>query len=180
MKINLTEQEETLLNSIVFDVHEYNKLSRKEKAAQCQRVTELAKSIWRKVPQLRRDIFSDAKYNPSGRGKSMEQIFNYNGSHGLDILCHPDFLPFLKYCIFGPSLSPEIIAEFQEVVKSCGNITSGDYAHKIKPALVDICMRHYVPRDLRNEFFRLALETGLDVDTAKMVRQYVMQRWRRY
>jgi hypothetical protein len=113
-----------------------------------------------------------AECNTGGRGKSRQQVFESNGTAGDDIFRHPHFLPYLKYFLFGPDLPHETIDCFRQAVADCGNITSGDIGPLCELAR-SLARQQGAERDLAEEFFKLALECGLDSSDAREVRDSV-------
>jgi hypothetical protein len=55
------------------------------------------------IPKIRLSVFTDAAFAETGT-KSPKQIFESNGTSGGDMLRHPNFLPYLRYFVEGPSL----------------------------------------------------------------------------
>lgn len=63
------------------------------------------------IPEIRIDYFFNPKYN-IGTNKSRKEVFEGNGTKGLDIFYHGHFLAYFKYFIFGPALPSTLIDEF--------------------------------------------------------------------
>lgn len=125
------------------------------------------------IPQHRVAFFTDPAYHIGGHGKSRQQGFESNGCFGNDILRHPHFLPYLRYFILGPNLPPEICSSFKDEIAKCGTVTSGDVKPLCDYAKALTRQFRLSPSDAHEEFFKLALDCGLDVHTARRVRDAV-------
>jgi len=93
-------------------------------------------------------------------------------NHPDSVLRHPHFLLYLKYFLFGPDLPHETMDRFRQAVADCGNITSGDIGPLCELAR-SLARQQRAGRDLADEFFKLALECGLDPSDAREVRDSV-------
>jgi hypothetical protein len=173
--IDLTGAEKKLAERIEFDplkieggVEEVEKV--------CRAARELAVSLFHRkaIPEQRLRYFNDPEYNVGGHGSSRKQILERN-SNGRDILANVHFLKYLHYFVYGSSLPPAIIESFQKEVKACGMVTSGDiiplgnHAKKL--------MRSYqLDRGpTAEEFYKLALDSGLREYQARSIRDSVMK-----
>jgi hypothetical protein len=135
----------------------------------------LAKSLTARnaIPPPRMRWFTDPAYNVSGHGGSREDDFVKNGKKGDDIFRDPNFLKHLRYWVYGPDLPPVVLDGFAAEVATCRPVTSGDL-----PAL-----RYYAKQQTRahaldggtaaEEFYKLALECGLDEFEARSIRNAV-------
>jgi hypothetical protein len=117
-------------------------------------------------------FFADPDYNIGGHGISRKERFERN-ARGKDIMTHVDFLRYLRYFIYGPALRDGAIEAFQAKVASCGMVTSGD----IIP-LGDLAKRLMQTHGLQSgkaaeEFYKLALECGLQEGEARSIRYRV-------
>lgn len=136
-------------------------------------VLELVSSLSERgaVPQIRRLYWSDPRYMTGGQKASHRDQFAKNNSTNEAIYTHPHFLPFLRYFIYGPDLPEHVISAFEDVVPK--HVTSSD--------IIPICneaRKLAKELDLRRapeEFFKLALEVGLDLYSAQMVRKKIVQ-----
>jgi hypothetical protein len=94
-------------------------------------------------------------------------------SHGRDILTSVHFLTYLRYFIYGPSLPPAVIEGFQEEVKACGMVTSGDIIPLGNRARKEARGAALDNGSAAEEFYKLALECGLEEYEARSIRDRV-------
>lgn len=168
-KIDLSVEEEALLAKINFHPQNDEKLQETLKLS-CTAAAPLADSILTRkiVPEVRVRYFTDPALN-IGLKKSRKQVFEANGTKGEAILRHPHFLPYLEYFIFGPQLPAAVIDEFwqlfwdfdEERDEAC------KFAHNMTRQF------DLNPREACDEFFKLALECGMNVADARSVRDAV-------
>ena len=154
--ISLSAEERVLFAEIRFDWKNHEEL--RGSLAPMER---LASSILSRkgVPEVRLAYFSEPEFNPTGRGKSRQDIFEKNGTSGGEILRHPHFLKHLEYFICGPDLPDVAIERFKSEAGS-SHLTGSD--------IVDLgpharsCVRQYRldPLHASEEFFKLAVECG--------------------
>ena len=148
-KIELTAEEQTLLEQISFTDHDHQILRKS-----CQAAGKLSESLFDRhaIPEIRIEYFINPKYN-IGRNKSRKEIFEDNGTKGLDILYHGNFLKYLRYFIFGPDLPSALIDEF------CTKIDEDNL-----PAVARKLVRKYGlnSREASEEFYKLCLECNLE------------------
>ena len=104
------------------------------------------------IPEIRIDYFINPKYN-IGTNKSRKEVFEGNGTKGLDIFYHGHFLAYLKYFIFGPALPSTLIDEF------CTKLNEDNL-----PAIARKLVRKYDlnSREASEEFYKLCLECDLE------------------
>jgi hypothetical protein len=126
------------------------------------------------IPLARRKFFTDPAWFIGGHGLCHLQVFEKNGTRGDDIFRHPHFVKYLRYFIYGPDLPKDIIARFQKKVGDCGSpFTSGD-AITVADFARDLTRSHGLqPHNAAEEFFKLALDCGLDPEDARTVRDSV-------
>jgi hypothetical protein len=175
VRVALTEDENEILSRIEF---EPLKISGGADAviAVCQAAKTLAESLLARhaIPAHRLRFFADPDYNIGGHGSSRQQWFERN-SRGADILTSPHFLKYLHYFIYGPSLPPAVIEDFQQKVKACGMVTSGDIVplgdHAKKQTREYSLDKHKASE----EFYKLALECDLQEYQARSIRDAVMK-----
>jgi hypothetical protein len=166
-KIELTAEEETLLSKISFRPKDV--FGSVEQSSLIAAESLSHSIIFRKaVPKIRLQYFTDPELN-IGTKKSRKQIFEANGTKGEGILRHPHFLPYIQYFIFGPQLPAKIIDEFWRLVaKSNGGRTEArKFSRNITRQL------GLNSHEACEEFFKLALECGMNVDDARSVRDSV-------
>jgi len=104
--------------------------------------------------------FTDPRMNVGGYGKSRQQVFEDNGTSGRDILCHADFMDYLRYFIYGPDLPPDTIRGFCKIIEDDVG-TSGMVLNQITAYVrKEVRSKGLNPADAANEFFKLAHEIG--------------------
>lgn len=125
------------------------------------------------IPEVRRKFFTEPDFNVGGRGRSHADIFEGNGTRGDAIFRHPHFLKYLRYFLYGPDLPPEVITAFRKKIADSAFITSSDiiplgaFARKLTRA------NRLDGGDAAEEFFKLALECGLELYEARSIRDAV-------
>ncbi|MEA9609087.1 hypothetical protein QY702_22370 [Xanthomonas campestris pv. plantaginis] len=154
--ILLSVEEQYLFAEIRFDWK-----SDEELRSSLAPMEQLASSILGRnaVPEVRLSYFSEPEFNPTGRGKSRQDVFEKNGTSGGEILAHPSFLKHLEYFICGPDLPNVAIEKFKSEASS---------SHLSGSDIVDLgpyarsCVRQYRldPHHASEEFFKLAVECG--------------------
>ncbi|ESZ76298.1 hypothetical protein [Mesorhizobium sp. L103C105A0] len=160
MKIELTPDEEAVVARIEFDpakVRDHEAWKQNSELA-----FSLGRSILDReaVPDHRHRYFTDAAYNPAGRGKSRMERWRINGNSDGDILRHNNFLPYLRYFIYGPNLPLHLIEAFKTRVTECGQVSSGDMPMLTKYAR-QIWRESGKIYDA-DSFYQMALECGLN------------------
>jgi len=139
-------------------------------------VALMASLIARKaIPPARMKFFTHPDCNIGGRGRSHCEVFEQNGKHGEAIFRDPNFVArYLRYFIYGPELPAPLVQSFEDEVAACGNVTSGDVLTLAGHAK-RLAREYGLGRAAADEFFRLALDCGLDPSDARVVRGAVMQ-----
>lgn len=168
-RVILTPQEKAWLDKISFDEMENHDVL----STSCDAAAPLARSLLarRAIPKVRVRYFFDPKLNIGGHGKSRKQVFEANGTSGDAILSHGNFLKYLKYFIFGPDLPDTTIDKFIKIlVDDLGS--SGEVLEQLRRFVRAETrrLRSERPQDFAEEFFKLALESGLDVGLAGSIR----------
>lgn len=158
MKIELTEEEECLLDHIELDQmkvrdHEHWKAN-SELAFQL--ITSLLKR--KAVPDRRLRYFTDPAYNRGDHGKSRKDRFLANSKTIDTMFRHNNFLAYIRYFIYGPNLPNGLIASFGKAVEACGNVTSGDL-DPLRTNARALARQYGLNRADADEFYKLALET---------------------
>jgi hypothetical protein len=172
----LTEEEQELLNGIVLRASE---LVREPAlvVTNGDRVLALMKRLIarRAIPEARVRYFLDPNYNAGGRGQSRRAGFEGAGCYGDDIFRHTTFLKYLHYFLFGADLPSSVKADFSKEVAGCGPITSGDMQTLTKAARQLTRAKALEPKRASEEFYKLAIDCGLNSDSAGYVRKAVRQ-----
>ncbi len=169
--IELTDDEAELVSKIDFELATSRSRSHKEDLAILDAAGELTESLLERgaVPDIRRCYFVYPELNIGGHGKSRKEVFEQNGTIGRDIFRHGNFLDYLKYWVYGPSLPDETIDSFAELARDSF----------VDPEDLDKLAREHTrrhrldPRSHHEEFYKLALECGLDESSARRVRHAV-------
>jgi hypothetical protein len=158
--IQLTEAERALFDRIEFD---QGRLIHETWKANTPLVEQLFDLLMGRdaLPGHRLRWFTDAEFNPGGRGKSREDQWRRNGTSGREALRHPNFLAYFAYFICGRDLPPAAMDTFRTAVESCGSVTSSDYAVLGRTART-IARRYGLEAHAASEeFHKLALDCGL-------------------
>lgn len=166
-KINLADEEEAILSQINFKPKDiFGSIEHSSLAL----AASLADSILSRkaVPTIRLHYFSKAEFN-IGSKKSHMEWFEAHGTKGEDILKHGNFLPYLRYFIFGPNLPEKIIGDFYHLA------TQSDGGRKEMRKFVRNMTRQFGlnSREACEEFFKLAIECEMNVDDARAIRDAV-------
>lgn len=164
--ITLTRDEEAYLLEVRFDLGD---LSLERRQTSLAAASSLARSLVGRgaVPKIRWRYFTDRELNV-GVGKSREDLFEENGLSGSAILEHPTFMPFLRYWIYGPDLPSDVISWFFVAVAQHADVRS--LARSIRRIVRE---REMHREQAGEEFFKLALEAGLDIESAWYLRTAV-------
>jgi hypothetical protein len=168
--IELTERELELLGKISFDWQNQNEL-----IASIMPMVALTEMLLKQkaIPDIRLLYFTDPERNPSGRGRSREQIFESNGTVGDEIIAHPSFLPYLKYFVNGPNLPADTIRTFKEATACSGHLTRSDVLDLIPTAKAVVRSWPLDPHIAAEEFYKLALECGAMPSSADALRKSI-------
>jgi hypothetical protein len=127
----------------------------------------------RAIPEVRILYFTDPERNPSGRGKSRQEIFEKNGTSGPEILAHPNFMAYLDYFVCGPNLPSAVIAAFKEAARFSGYLTGGDVVDLIPKARAAVRSAQLDPYEASDEVHKLVLECGAMPSSAESIRSAV-------
>jgi hypothetical protein len=168
--IELTRRELELLGKISFDSMNLNEIR-----ASIMPMVALSEILLKRqaIPNIRLRYFTDPERNPSGRGRSREQIFESNGTVGNEILAHPNFLPYLRYFVHGPDLPYDTIRTFKEATACSGYLTGSDVLDLIPTAKAAVRSLQLEPHSAAEEFYKLALECGAMPSSADALRKAI-------
>ncbi len=166
LKLYLTRDEEAYLSDVQFETRD---LTDEERRRSLAAASALASSLIARggLPKVRWRYFTDPELNFDA-GKSRMEMFQAEGPHGPAILAHPCFLPMLHYWIYGPDLPPAVINWF--FVAAAQHTDKRMLRRAIRQAVRD---HDLAPERACEEFFKLALEAGLDIETAWSIRTAV-------
>jgi hypothetical protein len=158
--IELTEAERGLFDQIEFDQDHLSHKTWQVNAPLVEQLFDLLNGRGA-LPAHRLKWFTDADFNPGGRGRSREDQWRQNGTSGREILRHPNFLSYISYFICGPDLPPAAARTFRTAVENCGMVTSGDMATLSKVARALARQHGLGAHAASDEFYKLALDCGL-------------------
>ena len=175
LEIELTERERALVSQIDFypSAASHNADSWRPIA---DAMEELTRSLLERnaIPEARWKLFSDPTFFIGGHGHSHLQVFEGNGTRGDAIFRHPRFAKYLHYFVYGPDLPKQVIVAFQHKVIDCGkpfssgdSITVDDFARQLTRS------NGLEASEAAEEFYKLALDCGLDAGDARSVRDAV-------
>ena len=92
------------------------------------------------------------------------------------MLRNPAFLKHVHYFLYGPDLPEDVIHVFQQEVMRCGQPFTGSDALEVADFARELTRSHGLDtRKALDEFFKLALDCGLDAENARSVRDSVMK-----
>lgn len=166
-QIELTPEEQGWLNQVDFDPP----YSHDQQAA-----AELARSLLARdaIPEARLRWVNDPDLNIRSKTKSvMEQVFYDNGTTGDRLLTDGNFLPYIHYFIFGPDLPADVIEEFCAEVDRHSFVSGSIRDKLVKIAKDGVRSHHLSPNAAAEEFWKLAIECGVDKMHARMIRDAV-------
>jgi hypothetical protein len=127
------------------------------------------------VPESRLNYWNDPRYHQGRIKASRKGVFERNGNRGADIYTHPNFIPHLRYFLFGPDLPDAVIAAFEAKVGDTRGVSSSDVV-PIGKAARDLTRQHRLnPYEASEEFFKLCLDMGLSLYIAESVMRSVKQ-----
>lgn len=160
--IQLTSEEASLYADIRFDTRGGHEALRQS----CSAAQELMRSLLgrKALPAARVRYFRDPECNVGAR-RSRQQVFEDNGTTGDAIFRHGNFLKHLKYFIEGPALPRVVIDGFCELI---AHDDDRDRARAYVRA--QIRSNQLERRAAAEEFYKLALECGLDEPFARSLR----------
>jgi len=125
------------------------------------------------IPDTRKAYFGDPEYN-TGRGNgSHYQTFINNGHTDETMMKHPHFLKFVRYFIFGARLPLQLKNNFLQKVEECGTFTSGDDETLLSSARRFFKQSNLNKTEYREEIYKLLLDCGLSLSTARHIRKYL-------
>lgn len=178
LAIELTDKEKALAARIDFDDALHTPLVADSWQQVADAMEELMRSLTERgaIPAARKKFFTDPDYNVGGHGRSRLQVFERNGTRGVDIFRHGNFVKYLRYFLYGPDLPRAVIEEFQRKVISCDQPFTGSDALEVAHFARGLTRSHSLDtRKAPDEFYKLALDCGLDASDARSVRDSVMQ-----
>lgn len=168
--IELTDREQEYFDQIRFDSSRHEDVR-----ASIMPMVALTESLLKReaIPEVRRLYFTDHERNPGGRGRSRQDVFEVNGTSGVEIFAHPNFMKYLAYFVCGPNLPPNLIAEFKEAARLSGYLTGSDVVDLIPKARAAVRSARLDPYEAADEFHKLVLECGAMPSSAELIRSSV-------
>lgn len=173
-QIELTEVESDLAARIDFNPSRHTS-NAEPWAPVAEAMSALLKSLLARdaIPETRKRFLDDPELNIGGHGRSRLEIFEKNGTKGEAIFRHPHFVKYLRYLVYGPDLPGAVVEAFQKEVDACGSITSGDIVPLGDFARKQTRLHGLDSGSAAEEFFKLALDCGLDASSARSIRDAV-------
>jgi len=175
LTIELTERERDLVSRIAF-----NPSAGSHNADSWRPVSdamdELMCSLLQRnaIPEARIKFFTDPQYFIGGRGLSHRQVFEKNGTRGNAIYRHGNFVKYLRYFLYGSDLPQRVIEDFRQAVADCGEPFTSSEATTLGDTARQFTRSHHLnPGESAEEFYKLALDCGLDADDARSIRDSV-------
>jgi hypothetical protein len=123
------------------------------------------------IPASRLRYFADPAYLVGGHGESREQVINRSGGYKNDVFRNPAFAKHLRYFIYGPSLPANVIEDCKRLAISHGAFLDRSEATQFARKLA---RANGLDSGAAEEFYKLALDCGFDVEDAKAIRRAVM------
>jgi hypothetical protein len=175
LAIELTKRERVLVSQIDFDqpagTHNADSWRPTGEAMHELMVSVLDRKA---IPGARIRFFTDPACFIGERGLSHCQAFEKNGTCGDAIFRHGHFVKFLHYFLFGPDLPQPVIGTFRQQVADCGEPFTRSDALAVGDSARRLTRSHGLnPGVAAEEFYKLAIESGLDADDARVIRDRV-------
>jgi len=174
--ISFTEAEEALVAQIDFQRHDLTtREARTAYEGNLEPIPRLLSSLSERnaIPAQRVSYWTDAEFRTGRLKGSREQLFARNGTAGEEAAVHFGFLPTLHYFLFGANLPVAVIAAFEAEVgdpRWASLDDALDHGRCARNLVRQYCLN---PSDAGDEFFKLALDLGLWVQTALRIEQIV-------
>jgi hypothetical protein len=175
----LTPEEEALVSRIDFDASTLRTSEDLEQNGTNAAALMKSLSARNAIPEMRLRYFTDPGCLVGGRGKSRKELLECDDSGEKVISHHPKFLPYLHYFLHGPSLPQNIVDAFRNEVENCDALGSGEIVRLRKFAREQVRAHALEPARSAEEFYKLALDSGLPVSFAQMIHNSVRQVGRR-
>lgn len=178
--VDLTEKEKALVESMQLCVSASDDV-REVYLRNSDKVVELLGSVLRRgvIPEVRKRYWTDPEYCTAPGKSSREQMFVGRGRTNDEVYRHLGFLPYLRYFLFGCELPDATIVEFESALAderiTPEMFTSGDH-DPMWAAARKLTRKHGLEkRRAAEEFLKLCLDMGFDIDVARSVRDQVMK-----
>ena len=178
--VELTEEEGALVGSMQLHVPEFADVH-DIYTSNADKVVELVDSLLGRgaIPEVRMRYWTDPEYCTAPGKSSHAGIFARNGGTDHEIYKDLRFLPYLRYFLFGCELPNAAVEEFQTGLAGQRIrpewFTSGDHDPMWRLARKVTRKHGLEKRWAAEEFLKLCLDLGFDIDVARSVRNAVMQ-----
>lgn len=170
--IELTPEEKALFDKIEFD---WDALEHAAFLRNGDYVVALMKSLLARkgIPEVRFKYFTDPHYRTGRMKGSHRDLFHRNGNSDDEMMRHAHFLEYLKYFLCGPDLPAHAIRRFRDEITAVGRVSGDDVLDIAKFARDETRRLALAPHDACEEYFKLALDCGVWVSWAFMIRDKV-------
>ena len=178
--VELTEEEKALVGSMLMHVPKFGDV-RDIYTRNADKVVDLLDSLLGRgaIPQVRMRYWTDPEYCTAPGKSSHAGLFARNGRTDHEVYRNLRFLPYLRYFLFGCELPNAVIEDFESGL--AGEhitpkwFTSGDHEPMWK-LVRKVTRKHELEkRWAAEEFLKLCLDLGFDIDVARSVRNAVMK-----
>ena len=178
--IELTAEERVILEKIDLRIELPNSVDGHQVyLANREPIMALLKSLSSRsaIPTCRLSYWNDPKFQPGRMKGSLKQLFARNRAQGEDAYTHPHFLPVLRYFLFGANLPTAAIEAFEDEIGEPQGFGGSDILNLTKRTRAIV--RTFNLRHHDEEFFKLAIDNGLDHYNAESVRKAASEAARR-
>jgi hypothetical protein len=167
LPVSLTSEEQKLLERLRSHFEEED--TPEQRRAMLVTEAALAKLLLDRnaIPQIRLDYFCEPEFQTDGSGRSHKERFE-KASSANDPAAPGTFLRFLLYFINGPNLPEKMIASFYERLDGATN-ASRSLAYELGEYAKNAMRYQGLDRNAPEEIFKLALEAGVDLDSARII-----------
>lgn len=124
------------------------------------------------IPERRQQCFTQPGWG-AGR-KSRLDVFEGNGTKGVQIFSHGNFLKFLRFFVYGADLPAAVKSAMRDQVADPRWFTDGD-REPLRTLARQLARAHGLDGSNADDFMYLCADLGLDVDDADAVRRAVKE-----
>jgi len=170
--IELTEEERALLAAIDFECDDHEAWPAVADAMETLTRLLIARNA---IPEHRLRYIDKPEHNVGGHGSSRYRIIERNG-RSTPVLRNSAFLKQLRYLVYGPNLSNAVIESFRQRVIACGEPFTGSDALNVANFARHLTRLHELDTfNAPEEFYKLALDCGMDAGDARVVRDSLIK-----
>ena len=131
------------------------------------------------IPKRRLDLWTDPELHAGRTKGSYKDLYAQNGNVGEEAYIHPNFIPFLRYFLYGADLPDVVMTQFKAQVGNPEWFSGSDIIDLSKKTR-ELVRRHNLKSNRRYlEFQKLALDLGLSNYHANSVREAAQNAARR-